>query len=97
MYILAYVYGDDYCNIPILLCAGESGYSSERELLLYYCSKARESNTNCLNNQLYIYIYIYITFPTIVLCFTYKRPDKITGISGRWVGGGGGGAGKGIV
>ena len=54
MYILAYVYGDDYCNIPILLCAGESGYSSERELLLYYCSKARESNTNCLNNQLYI-------------------------------------------
>ena len=29
---------------------------------------------------------IYITFPTIVLCFTYKCPDKITGIeweSGR--------------
>ena len=23
---------------------------------------------------------IYITFPTIVLCFTYKCPDKITGI-----------------
>ena len=31
----------------ILLCAGESGYSSEREWLLYYCSKASKSNTNC--------------------------------------------------
>ena len=46
MYILAYVYGDDYYNIPILLCGGESRCSSGRELLLYYCSKARESNTN---------------------------------------------------
>ena len=32
---------------------------------------------------------IYITFPTIVLCFTYKCPDKITGI--EWESGGGGG------
>ena len=36
---------------------------------------------------------IYITFPTIVFCFTYKCPDKITGIKwergrgrGRWSG-----------
>ena len=34
---------------------------------------------------------IYVTFPTIVLCFTYKCPDKITGIEwergrGRWTG-----------
>ena len=27
---------------------------------------------------------IHITFPTIVLCFTYKCPDKITGI--EWEG-----------
>ena len=25
---------DDYYDIPILLCAGEGGYSSDRELLL---------------------------------------------------------------
>ena len=31
----------------------------------------------------------YTTFPTIVLCFTYKCPDKITGI--EWERGGGGG------
>ena len=32
---LTYVYkDDDYYNIPILLCAGEGGYSSDRELLL---------------------------------------------------------------
>ena len=30
---------------------------------------------------------IYVTFPTIVLCFTYKCPDKITGI--KWERGGG--------
>ena len=30
------------------------------------------NRTNCM--------YMYTTFPTIVLCFTYKCPDKITGI-----------------
>ena len=63
MYILAYVYGDDYCN---LLCAGESGYSSERELLLYYCSKARES----------------ITFAKITNCMYTTTEISIGGYSG---------------
>ena len=32
-----YVYqDDDYYDIPILLCAGEGGYSSDGELSLYY-------------------------------------------------------------
>ena len=34
---LTYVYkDDDYYDIPILLCAGEGGYSSDRKLSLYY-------------------------------------------------------------
>ena len=63
-----------YCKIPILLCAGESGYSNGS---CYYTIIVRQEKviaiakiTNC----------IYTIFPTIVLCFTYKRHDKITGI-----------------
>ena len=77
---LAYVYGDDYCNIPILLCTGESGYSSERELLLHTIVVRQEKVIPIAKITNNIYIYIYTIFPTIALCFTYKWHDKITGI-----------------
>ena len=92
LYILAYVYGDDYCNTPILLCEGRVAIPVNGSC--YYTIAVRQEKvipiakiTNC----------IYVTFPTIVLCFTYKCPDKITGIKWERGRGGGGGPGKGIV
>ena len=65
LYILAYVYGDDYCKIPIYCVQGRVTIPANGSG--YYTIVVRQEKvipiakiTNC----------IYVTFPTIVLCFT---------------------------
>ena len=67
---LTYVYkDDDYYDIPILLCAGEGGYSSDRQIIV---SHRKDSSNNLYKNNLYsnnLYIY---NISIITLCYTYE-------------------------
>ena len=85
LYILAYVYGDDYWMCQFYCVHGRVAIPVNGSC--YYTIVVRQEKvipiakiTNC----------IYTTFPTIVLCFTYKCPDKSTGI--KWENGRGRGA-----